>query len=203
MRTDLVYVNLLRAGRCFLQMTFWDTVSRSESAVCGPLLMLSVWVLLFLAEKVISLHCTNLSFSLEDPRSPQLVYKWCNIGVLDYDEEKKLFLVQKSRDTQLQTPNKMTGPSCQYWVPRLRLLFCAENPRVFAQRIVAANRLRKKTEALLLYNLYIDCMPGNGQKITAESLGRMKQRLLSTARLKQEDGYDTQLCLFLHVWCPI
>ncbi|XP_073447685.1 dynein axonemal heavy chain 1 [Aquarana catesbeiana] len=131
----------------------------------------------------------------EDPRSPQLVYKWCNIGVLDYDEEKKLFLVQKSRDTQLQTPNKMTGPSCQYWVPRLRLLFCAENPRVFAQRIVAANRLRKKTEALLLYNLYIDCMPGNGQKITAESLGRMKQRLLSTARLKQEDGVRHQLKL--------
>lgn len=121
------------------------------------------------------------------------MYRWCNVGVLDYDEEKKLFLVQKSSDTKLQTPNKMAGPSCQYRVPRLRLLFCAENPRGFAQRIVAADRLRKKTEALLLYNLYIDCMPGNGQKITAESLGGMKQRLLSTSRLKQEDGYDTQL----------
>lgn len=33
---------------------------------------------------------------LEDPKSQELDYKWCEVGVLDYDEEKKLYLVQKT-----------------------------------------------------------------------------------------------------------
>lgn len=33
---------------------------------------------------------------LEDPKNQNLDYKWCDVGVLDYDEEKKLYLVQKT-----------------------------------------------------------------------------------------------------------
>lgn len=33
---------------------------------------------------------------LEDPKSQELDYRWCEVGVLDYDEEKKLYLVQKT-----------------------------------------------------------------------------------------------------------
>ncbi|KAG8534894.1 hypothetical protein GDO81_030013, partial [Engystomops pustulosus] len=133
-----------------------------------------------------------------DPKNPQLQYKWCNVGVLEYDEEKKLFLVHKSTDMRLMTAADCRAPhsgvpsptSFQYWVPRIRLMFCAENPRWFAQRIVAADQLRKKTEALLLYNLYVDCMPASGSRnVTAESLHRMRERLLSTARLKKDDAY--------------
>ncbi|XP_075039903.1 dynein axonemal heavy chain 1 [Mixophyes fleayi] len=136
----------------------------------------------------------------EDPKNPQLVYEWCNVGVLDYDQQRKLYLVHKSTGIQRMSPTDSPGAqrcgasgsstvaSYQYWVPRIRLLFCAENPRVFAQRVVAANQLRKKTEALLLYNLYVDCMPGNGRKITAETLSRMRQRLL-----KQDDNVRQQL----------
>lgn len=32
----------------------------------------------------------------EDPKSLNLVYKWCEVGVLDYDEDKKLYLVHKT-----------------------------------------------------------------------------------------------------------
>ncbi|XP_066453022.1 dynein axonemal heavy chain 1 isoform X2 [Eleutherodactylus coqui] len=137
----------------------------------------------------------------EDPKNSQLEYKWCNVGVLEYNEQKKLYLVHKSAGCRLLTTADSRAPlkapslaSFQYWVPRIRLLFCAENPHVFAQRIVAAQQLRKKTEALLLYNLYVDCMPANGsRRVTEDSLSRMKQRLLSTARLKKDENVDHQL----------
>ncbi|OCT85694.1 dynein heavy chain 1, axonemal [Xenopus laevis] len=143
----------------------------------------------------------------DDPKNPELVYEWCNVGVLDYDQERKLYLVHKSTSNVLLSSANIksyqrNGSSAstetlnlyEYSVPRIRLLFCAENPRVFAKRIVAANKLRKNTEALLLYNLYIDCMPGNGRcVIPADSLNRMKQWLLSTSHLKQDDGVLHQL----------
>lgn len=54
-----------------------------------------------------------------------------------------------------------TGPlqPGQHWVPRIRLLFCAEDPQVFVQRVQSALNARRDTEALLLYHLCVDCMP--------------------------------------------
>ncbi|XP_074169160.1 dynein axonemal heavy chain 1 isoform X1 [Rhinolophus sinicus] len=136
----------------------------------------------------------------EDPKSRELKYKWCGVGVLDYDEEKKLYLVHKTDENGL-VRDEMGKPIlnggvtaegrpplliCQYWVPRIQLLFCAEDPRVFTQRVVQANALRKNTEALLLYNLYVDCMPCEGQRLLSEpSLSRIKQRAMSTPRMRK------------------
>uniref|UniRef100_A0A8C5KDU7 Dynein axonemal heavy chain 1 n=1 Tax=Jaculus jaculus TaxID=51337 RepID=A0A8C5KDU7_JACJA len=136
----------------------------------------------------------------EDPKSPELDYKWCEVGVLDYDEEKKLYLVHKTdkrglvRD-EMGMPILSGGATTQerppllffqYWVPRIQLLFCAEDPRVFTQRVVQATALRKNTEALLLYNLYVDCMPSEGQQLISEqSLNRIKQWALSTPRMRR------------------
>lgn len=75
---------------------------------------------------------------------------------------------------------------CQYWVPRIYLLFLAEDPRVFAQRIVSANILRKKTQMLLLYHLYVDCMPTDGlNSISETSLEKMKLWALHTPKMKK------------------
>jgi len=53
-------------------------------------------------------------------------------------------------------------------------MFCAEDPRVFACRVANAFKLRKETEALLRYNLYIDCMPMDGVgELDQASLKRM------------------------------
>uniref|UniRef100_A0A8D2DP18 Dynein axonemal heavy chain 1 n=1 Tax=Sciurus vulgaris TaxID=55149 RepID=A0A8D2DP18_SCIVU len=136
----------------------------------------------------------------EDPKSPKLVYKWCEVGVLDYDEEKKLYLVHKTDERGL-VRDEMGKPIlnggvtsrgrpplliCQYWVPRIQLLFCAEDPHVFTQRVVQANTLRKNTEALLLYNLYVDCMPSEGQRlINEQSLNRIKHWAMSTPRMRK------------------
>lgn len=37
----------------------------------------------------------------EDPKSQKLQYKWCSVGVLDYDKEKKLYLVHKTAEDGL------------------------------------------------------------------------------------------------------
>lgn len=85
-------------------------------------------------------------------------------------------------------PGRAPLLSCQYWVPRVCLLFLAEDPQVFAQRVVDAHSFRKKTEALLRYNLYVDCMPIDGlNSISEEWLERMKLLALQTPRLEKEE----------------
>ncbi|XP_032177365.1 dynein heavy chain 1, axonemal isoform X1 [Mustela erminea] len=136
----------------------------------------------------------------EDPKSPKLKYEWCSVGVLDYDKEKKLYLVHKTDQNGLVRDESgkpiLNGGvtaegrppllTCQYWVPRIQLLFCAEDPHVFTQRVVQANALRKNTEALLLYNLYVDCMPSEGhQLISEQSLSKIKQWAMSTPRMRK------------------
>ncbi|XP_023368810.1 dynein heavy chain 1, axonemal [Otolemur garnettii] len=136
----------------------------------------------------------------EDPKSQKLEYKWCEVGVLDYDQEKKLYLVHKTDEKGL-VRDEMGKPIvnggvtaegrpplqiCQYWIPRIQLLFLAEDPRIFTQRVVQANALRKNTEALLLYNLYVDCMPTEGRRVISEqSLSRIKQWAMSTPRMRK------------------
>ncbi|XP_054640454.1 dynein axonemal heavy chain 1 isoform X2 [Dunckerocampus dactyliophorus] len=97
----------------------------------------------------------------DDQPPPSLEYSWHLVGVLDYNKEKCQYLVEKViQNSRL----KEKGVSClqtgnRHWVPRIRLLFSAEDPRVFVQRIQFAMHLREKTEALILYNLTVDCMP--------------------------------------------
>ena len=72
--------------------------------------------------------------------------------------------------SKLETQRKPVN----FWLPRIRLLFCAEDPIVFSQRVHAAYALRRKTEILLRYHLYIDCMPTDGvPNIAPEMLDRI------------------------------
>lgn len=76
---------------------------------------------------------------------------------------------------------------CQYWVPRVCLQFLAEDPQVFAERVASADNLRKKTQGLLMYHLYVDCMPTEGlDTISEKSLQRMKRLAMQTPKLKDE-----------------
>ncbi|XP_069062696.1 dynein axonemal heavy chain 1 [Pleurodeles waltl] len=145
---------------------------------------------------------TNDVLGHEDPKSHELIYEWYSVGVLDYDEQKKTYLVHKATKNNLvrdangypilnggvTAAGRSPLMPCQYWVPRVRIQFAAEDPRKFAQRVISANSLRKKTESWLLYNLYLDCMPLD-KKWTMEqqTLNQMKQFALSTARLKKDD----------------
>ncbi|XP_046731532.1 dynein axonemal heavy chain 1 [Silurus meridionalis] len=134
----------------------------------------------------------------EEQRDSTPEYAWQSVGVLDYSPEKKQYMVQKAdqHDCVRNSEGKPVvggaqrnkGPlkSNQYWVPRIRLQFCAEDPRIFAQRVQFACRARQKTEALLLYHLSVDCMPVLDGSLTLQSsiLQHIKSFTLSTPGLR-------------------
>uniref|UniRef100_A0A671RFI0 Uncharacterized protein n=1 Tax=Sinocyclocheilus anshuiensis TaxID=1608454 RepID=A0A671RFI0_9TELE len=134
-----------------------------------------------------------------DPESPALEYSWQLVGVLQYSQEKKEYLVHKAdcngwvRDSDgkptlnggqreaLFSPILMR----RYWVPRIRLLFCSEDPSVFAQRVQFAQDLRQYTEAMILYHLSIDCMLvwSGTPTLDPTSLERIRNYAVSTPGL--------------------
>ena len=81
--------------------------------------------------------------------------------------------------------NPLQGGS-KHWVPRIRLLFNAEDPRVFAERISFALRLREDIESQLLYNLSVDCMPiwQKTPSLNTDSLQHVKKLAASAPGLR-------------------
>lgn len=71
-------------------------------------------------------------------------------------------------------------------VPRLDLLFMAEDPFNFARRVANAHKSRREAEALLRYNLYVDCMPTDDTpQLSTEQVNRVLSSALNNAALKQ------------------
>ena len=140
-----------------------------------------------------------------DPRDASIEYTWFDVGVLDYDEQSQHFYVQKMDSAGRIVDSKgnpvvnggvnkegarLTLPS-QYWVPRVRVMFAAEDPQVFAKRVANAFRSRQETESMLRYNLYIDCMPMEGVgELDQASLKRMTEWAKGAPALAKDKGLD-------------
>ncbi|XP_060076356.1 dynein axonemal heavy chain 1-like, partial [Ylistrum balloti] len=140
-----------------------------------------------------------------DPMDPSIVYDWFEVGVLDYDDNNKHYLVQKVNDQGrildntgkpvvnggVQADGTRLSLRQQYMIPRVRLMFKGEDPCVFARRVSSAFRLRKETEALLRYNLYIDCMPMDGVgELDQASLKRMIDCAKNSPGLGKDKGLE-------------
>ncbi|XP_058804505.1 dynein axonemal heavy chain 1-like [Phymastichus coffea] len=76
--------------------------------------------------------------------------KWQLVAVINYNEDSSLRLLS------------LDGKKTIFTLPRLRVRFIAEDPRIFAERLESALKTRRFCEARLEYNLYIDCMPLEG-----------------------------------------
>ncbi|KAM9362199.1 LOW QUALITY PROTEIN: dynein axonemal heavy chain 1 [Symphorus nematophorus] len=136
----------------------------------------------------------------DDPKSSSLKYSWHLVGVLDYSKEKCQYLVEKvHHNTELsdEEGNPITEEhkkdkmntmlaGTKYWVPRIKLLFNAEDPRVFVERIQFALHHRENTEALLLYHLTVDCMPiwEGMPSLDSHSLQHIRSYALTTPKLR-------------------
>ncbi|XP_030276430.1 dynein heavy chain 1, axonemal [Sparus aurata] len=147
---------------------------------------------------------TDDKIPFEVSKSSSHEYSWNLVGVLDYSKEKCQYLVQKvhqntkltvdeGNPTDKYKKSKCPGvndmlPGAKYWVPRIRLLFSAEDPRVFVERIQFALHSRENTEALLLYRLSVDCMPiwRGTSSLDTDSLQRIKRHALSAPGLRLE-----------------
>lgn len=64
--------------------------------------------------------------------------QWVNVAVMDYDDDKKLWKIMT-----------LDGTRRTFELPRIYVMFKAEDPDVFARRIKAAVDLRRVTEATL------------------------------------------------------
>nr|XP_040059002.1 dynein heavy chain 1, axonemal-like isoform X4 [Gasterosteus aculeatus aculeatus] len=139
-----------------------------------------------------------------DPNRSSLGYSWHLVGVLDYSKEICQYLVQKVHQNSKLTDEegnpalnkkhrkrKSAGVNtmiagAKFWVPRIRLIFSAEDPRVFVERIQFALHLRENAEALSFYHSCVDCMPfcRGTPTIDTHTLRLIKTRALSTPVLR-------------------
>lgn len=141
-------------------------------------------------------------------------YSWHLVGVLDYKKETSLYLVEKvkintpltkeegksslSEESQKNVPaGKPYVTGGRFWVPRIRLLFKAEDPRIFVQRIQFAQNLRHNAEAIILYHLSVDCMPiwEGTPSIDNHSLQCIKNYALTTSGLRLTSLKECVKCL--------
>lgn len=64
--------------------------------------------------------------------------RWVNVAVMDYNPETKLWKIMT-----------LDGTRREFELPRIYIMFKAEDPSIFAKRIKAAVDLRRETEATL------------------------------------------------------
>ncbi|PVD29059.1 hypothetical protein C0Q70_11656 [Pomacea canaliculata] len=145
---------------------------------------------------------------MKDPTDLSITYDWCDVGVLDYDSLTKQYLVQKTNENGrvvddgqpivnggVRPDGTRVKASGQFWVPRIRLMFRAEDPRIFAERVAEAFESRHVFEAELRYNLYVDCMPMDGVgELDQASLRRMVECARTTPGIDlQKNNLDDHL----------
>ena len=68
---------------------------------------------------------------------------------LDPNNNSNAMLVDEGSSVRLPEKPERVRYSVMYWVSPIRVLFAAENPALFAQRIIEAFRERQRTEALI------------------------------------------------------
>ena len=137
-------------------------------------------------------------------RSKDVSWYWQKCGVLDYDEGTRRWLVQKT-DSKDRVLTKDGEPlvnggldsaghfsllDTQYWIPRIQMMFLAEDPIVFAKRVAQAYHDRDAVEANIRYNLYLDCMPVDGlvemSQVSLNNITHLAKN--STPKLRADKG---------------
>ncbi|XP_049940877.1 dynein axonemal heavy chain 1-like, partial [Schistocerca serialis cubense] len=76
------------------------------------------------------------------------LYDWVRVAVTDYDKEAKLYTVLSTSD----------GTDRIFHLPRIYVMFKAEDPINFADRIADAVQRRDEAENNIKYQFYVDCM---------------------------------------------
>ncbi|PIK41737.1 putative dynein heavy chain 1, axonemal [Apostichopus japonicus] len=115
----------------------------------------------------------------------------CTLWCLGVTGDQGLSVLKSFEGPRLEQYWSRALRTDQYWVPRVRLMFAAENPTDFAKAVHDAFHLRKQTEALLRYNLYIDYMPMDGVgELDPETLKRMVKWAKGAPSLSKNKSLD-------------
>jgi len=104
---------------------------------------------------------------------------WEKCIVVGYEEDKQTFNVIWHGDKTEEIHSKS----------RLEILFDAEDPIIFAERLAAAHYLRRKDEAYIRYSLYIDNMAVDDvSPIGNEQINRILHSALSSPKISMMDA---------------
>ncbi|XP_041969812.1 dynein axonemal heavy chain 1-like [Aricia agestis] len=75
------------------------------------------------------------------------LYEWTNVAVFSYSQQTDRWHVMT-----------LDGSKRRFDIPRIRLMFKAEDPETFARRVQFAVQLRDEVENNLRFYLYLDCL---------------------------------------------
>ncbi|KAH8098241.1 dynein light chain binding protein [Aureococcus anophagefferens] len=108
---------------------------------------------------------------------------WRRGKVVSYDAAAERFGVAWDPDEGAAPETEPVEPTP---VHRMHICFVAEDPFVFVERVTDAHARRRDAEAVLLHNLYVDCMPTEGTKpLDSELCGRILALAINTKALRR------------------
>ena len=104
--------------------------------------------------------------------------RWCAAAVLNWNVHEQRLLVEWQEHKK------------KAWLPRIHVMFLAENPKTHAERVISAHKRRKETEAILRYHLYIDSMPiDETDPLDEAQLERVRDLSINTNKLIQNEDH--------------
>ncbi|EAY19693.1 Dynein heavy chain family protein [Trichomonas vaginalis G3] len=101
--------------------------------------------------------------------------KWADAIAWEYNYDKHLWRVTFPNHEQDEE-----------WVPRLRLLFYAEDPRVFADRIANAVNERRRAESWIRFRFYVENMSNKAMPDIPEDAVKAITKMIPSPRIKIE-----------------
>ncbi|KAJ8728552.1 hypothetical protein PYW07_006248 [Mythimna separata] len=105
------------------------------------------------------------------------LYEWTNVAAFSYDKKIDKWEVMA-----------LDGSKRHYTVPRIRLMFKADDPDTFAQRVKFAIDLRKEVENNLRFYLYLDCLLLDGlPAMPLDVMPRIVKMVLIHQQAKEHD----------------
>ncbi|KAJ1636957.1 hypothetical protein T492DRAFT_353558 [Pavlovales sp. CCMP2436] len=120
--------------------------------------------------------------------------EWRECQVIGFDEHESLFRCRALAPEAATDPATARSEWMEVRVPRVELLFAAEDPFVFAKRVAAAHRARAEADAFLRRELYVDSMPTDGiSPLDKERMARMLALSLSNTLLRERRANATAL----------
>eukprot|EP00912_Choanoflagellata_sp_UC4_P002384 UC4_evm1s1504 len=112
------------------------------------------------------------------------IYRFLECFVVSYSSDTNLYEVRFSDPAIAST----------LFLPRLYVMFLAEDPANFAARVASAYNFRDETESELRYHLYLDCMPTDEiAEIDRESMNRILGSSMNTVARQKAGSNDNIL----------
>ena len=121
---------------------------------------------------------------------------WRQCDVMESLEAENKFLVLHRHDEKLKLRSLEALTEHAVQLDALYVCFDAEDPELYAKRLLEATQLRKRAADSIALNLYVDCMPVDNLKpLDSEQVNRILGNAINMSKLRQNSMLDTSSLL--------